>query len=163
MIVDVGVDSRWRLTVFGEQAVVVASLELLPFAHCLLQLVQLEVLAAIRYCCWCWSPAQLAVLYYYYWWLLMVLLLLLLMVLLLLLLLALLQLLVLLLLLVFEMVVSLEVERLAPWVADGAADQTKALLASLQLVPQMGQLQVRLLVPQADHHQVPHHRQSQSL
>ena len=132
---------------------VVASLELLPFVHCLLQLVQLEVLVVIRYC-WCWSRAQLVVLYYYCWWLLMVLLLLLLQMAPLLLLLVLLQLLVLLLLLVFNTVASLAAEHLAPLVADGAVDQTKALLASLQLVPQMDQPEGRLLVLQADHRQV---------
>ena len=129
----------------------VHSLELLVFVRCSLQLVQLEVLVVIHYCCWWLSRAQLVVLYYY-WLLLQVLLQLR----------ALLQLRVLLLLLVFEMAVSLEVEHLAPWVADGAGDQTKALLASLQLGPQMDQPEGRLLVLQADHRQVlRHRRQSQ--
>ena len=146
-----------------EQAVV-PSLELLAFVRCLLQLVQLEALVVIHYCCWWLSRAQLVVLYYY--WLLLQVLLQLRVLLpprVLLLLLVLLQLRVSLLLLVFEMAVSLEVEHLARWVADGAADQTKALLASLQPGPQMDQLEGRLLVLQADHRQVLRHRhQSQS-
>ena len=136
----------------------VPALELLVFVRCLLQLVQREVLVVIHYCCWWLSRAQLVVLYYY-WLLLQVLL----QLRVLLQPRVLLLLLVLLPLLVFEMVVSLEVEHLAPWAADGAADQMKALLASLQLGPQMDQPEGRLLVLQADHRRVLRHRhQSQS-
>ena len=45
---------------------VVASLELLPLVHCLVQLVQLEVLVVIRYCCRRWSRAQAGAHYDYY-------------------------------------------------------------------------------------------------
>ena len=74
----------------------------------------------------------------------------------------LLLLLVLLLLRVFEMVVSLEVEQLAPLVADEVVDQTKALLALLQAAPRMGERQMCPPVLLASR-QVRHlHRQSQS-
>ena len=60
------------------------------------------------------------------------------------------------------MAVSQEAEQWATLVADEAADQMKALLASLQLLPQMDQRQMCPLVLQADHHQVlRHRRQSQ--
>ena len=60
--------------------------------------------------------------------------------------------------------VSQEAEQLATLVADEAADQMKALLASLQLLPQMDQRQTCPLVLQADHHQalLRRRRQSQS-
>ena len=61
------------------------------------------------------------------------------------------------------MAVSREAEQWATLVADEAADQTKALLASLQLGPQTDQPEGRLLVLQADHRQVLRHcHQSQS-
>ena len=68
------VHTRWDLTVFWNRSWWWLLCKLLQFVHYWLQLVQLEVLAVIRYC-WRWSRAQLAVPYYYYWWLLMALLL----------------------------------------------------------------------------------------